>query len=151
MARLIDVYPYRKNNKENRIEFLILKRAASVSYAGQWRMVGGKVKTGEEAWQAGLRELKEETALEPALYWTLPSVNHFYNHHNDQTELIPAFAAEVDGYSTIVLNREHTNYKWIEGKDISTFIHWPEQQRLMQMASKIIVNKELLNDWKISF
>lgn len=150
MARLIDVYPYRKNG-EDRVEFLILRRSVSVSYSGQWRMVGGKVKAGEKAWQAGLRELKEETALEPELYWTIPSINHFYNHRDDRTELIPAFAAEIDRGSRIILNREHTDYKWIEGKDMSTFIHWPEQHRLMQLANKIITNKELLDDWKISF
>lgn len=149
MARLIDVYPYRKDHK-NRIEFLILKRSSSVPYAGQWRMMGGKVAEDEKAWEAGLRELKEETALDPQLYWATPSVNHFYYHRADRTELIPAFAAEVGMNSTIVLNREHTEYKWIEAKDIGTFIHWPEQRRLMKLMQQILTNRKLLDDWIIS-
>ena len=61
MARLVDVYPYRFRADE--IEFLLLKRAGNVQYAGQWRMVAGKVMESEKAWQAGLRELEEVTTF----------------------------------------------------------------------------------------
>lgn len=45
--RLVDVYPYR--TKAQRHEFLIFKRSAQKKYAGQWRMVGGKIEKGEQA------------------------------------------------------------------------------------------------------
>ena len=33
-------------------------------YGGQWRMIGGKIKENELAWQAALREFDEETGLD---------------------------------------------------------------------------------------
>ena len=76
-VRVVDVYPYRLD--ENHLpEFLLVRRAAGLVYAGQWRMIGGKVDAGETAWQAALRELREETGLTPTRFWSLPSVNHFY-------------------------------------------------------------------------
>ena len=50
MKKLIDAYVYRDSSKD--IEFLILQRAKNKIYAGQWRMVGGKVKENEDYAQA---------------------------------------------------------------------------------------------------
>lgn len=146
--RLIDVYPYR--SKAGRNEFLILKRSGNKRYAGQWRMIGGKIEDGERAWEAGLRELHEEISAFPNLYWTLPSINHFYNHRNDKIELIPAFAAELPYDERIILNEEHTEYKWIESKEVASFIAWPEQRRLIHTANSILTDQKILKDWKIS-
>lgn len=144
----MDVYPYLKS-KPGSIHFLIFKRSKNVQYSGQWRMVGGKVEDDETAWEAGLRELQEESGARPKLYWNIPSVNHFYNKRLDKVELIPAFAAELSPSQNIVLNREHSEFKWIEISQINTFIAWPEQQRLMKLVGSIISNKQLLDDWKI--
>lgn len=147
--RLIDVYPYR--SKAGRHEFLILKRSAHKQYAGQWRMIGGKIEEGETAWKAGLRELKEETAAVPDLYWAMPSLNHFYNHRSDEIELIPAFAARLASHTEIILNEEHTEYKWVESREVDSFVVWPEQRRLITLANTILTSQKILEDWKIPF
>ena len=64
MKKLIDAYIYREVSNE--IEFLILQRAENRIYAGQWRMVGGKVKQNEEYAHAALREIEEEVQLRPS-------------------------------------------------------------------------------------
>lgn len=149
-ARLIDVYAYRMNESGG-FEFLILKRSPKKQYAGQWRMVGGKIKEEEQAWEAGLRELREETSADPVNFWTLLSLNHFYDPQTDDIELIPAFAAELSSQKEIVLNEEHTEYKWIESKEAQQFIAWPEQYRLISLAHSILTAHNILEDWKISF
>lgn len=146
--RLVDVYPYRMQASE--VEFLILKRSSHKIYAGQWRMIGGKIEDNEQAWEAGLRELKEETTLSPLLYWVIPSINHFYNHRNNEIELIPAFAAELQLESEIKLNEEHSEYKWIDSWDVDDYLPWPEQKRLLKLAHEIISNQQILEDWIIS-
>lgn len=143
------MYPYRLQATD--IEFLILKRSSHKVYAGQWRMIGGKIEEDEQAWEAGLRELKEETTLSPELYWVLPSINHFYIHRNNEIELIPAFAAELVFDSQIELNEEHSEYKWIDNKDVDKYLPWPEQKRLINLAHRILSNQQIIEDWKISF
>lgn len=147
--RLVDVYPYRSKAGKN--EFLIVKRSSHKIYAGQWRMIGGKIEEGEMAWEAGLRELKEETSNVPNLFWVLPSLNHFYNHRSNNIELIPAFAARLEYDSEIVLNEEHTEYKWIKCSKMEQFVPWPEQRRLITLADSILSNQQILEDWKITF
>lgn len=146
--KVIDVYPYRLIN--SRPEFLLFRRAKGKIYQGQWRMIGGKVKENETSWQAGLRELKEETGLVPQKFWTLPDINSFYEHKTDQILLIPAFAAEIDPNQSPVLDEEHTEYRWADAEKAKSFIPWPEQIRLIQLTHNIITSNQILDDWLVS-
>jgi dihydroneopterin triphosphate diphosphatase len=127
--RLIDVYPYRWVQEGP--ELLLLRRSESVVYAGQWRMVGGKIRPGEKAWEAALRELKEETGADPVRFWSVPSMNAFYEWQHDRVHLIPVFAAELA--DDPVLDDEHTGFKWVTQEVAETLILWPEQRRLCRL------------------
>lgn len=147
MSRLVDIYPYSKDNNE--LKFLIFKRANNVIYSGQWRMIGGKVKEGEKATEAALRELKEETKLIPNLFWVLPSINQFYDRSSGVIRHVPAFAAEVNANAEIQLNHEHSSYTWISKDDLNDYLSWPEQKRLMKLLSNIVSNNQILEEWII--
>ncbi|MDX1418546.1 MAG: NUDIX domain-containing protein [Rubricoccaceae bacterium] len=134
-VRVVDVYPYRV--ADGRVpEFLLARRAAGIVYAGQWRMIGGKVDRGETAWEAALRELHEETARRPVRFWALPSVNHFYEWQRDTVALVPAFAAELDGEP--VLDAEHDAFVWLPAEAAAARLAWPEQQRLLRLADALL-------------
>lgn len=145
--KLIDLYPYRVVDSE--VSFLLFRRAKGKIYEGQWRMIGGKVKAQETYWQAALRELKEETNLVPKNFWTIPSINQFYEHSSDKILSIPAFAAEIHRDETIQLDDEHTEFRWIQPKEASTYIQWPEQIRLIELTNKLITSNKILDDWRV--
>lgn len=147
MPHLVDVYPYFK--EQNKVNFLIFKRSAEVIYPNQWRMIGGKVRQSETFYEAGLRELKEESTLVPKLFWTIPSLNQFYDYQSDTIRTIPAFGAEVNPHDTITLNHEHSDYRWISIEEIGKYIAWPEQQRLMKLLAKIVTHNQILEEWII--
>jgi len=133
-VRVVDVYPYRMRG--DALELLLLRRACKASYAGAWRMVGGKIETDETAWQAALRELREETALTPERFWAIPSLNRFYEWQHDRVNLIPAFAAEVEGRP--VLNHEHDAFAWFGADAAVERLQWPEQQRLVRLLCTML-------------
>lgn len=147
MMSLVDVYPYRMF--EEQIEFLICKRSQYTVYPGQWRMIGGKVQRNETRWQAAIRELEEETGVRPVRFWTLPSLNHFYDHEADTVRLIPAFAARLPEDSRIALDEEHDEYKWIAVDEIDSYIEWPEQKRLMKLTHRILTKSRIIDEWEI--
>lgn len=149
MKKLIDAYPYRVRN--GKPEFLILKRSEKKIYANQWRMVGGKVKDGEKYFEAALREIKEETGLKPVKFWTVPSVNRFYEAATDCIYTIPGFAAEVDYDAHPDLDDEHSGYKWVHINAVASYIKWPEQRRLMNLIHEILTVQsfEILPEWLI--
>lgn len=145
--KLIDVYPYRISSFGH--EFLLLKRSAQVEYGQQWRMIGGKVRNGEKAYEAAYRELKEETGVFPRNMWTLPKVNQFYSANDDEVYTIPAFAAELSNSTEIELNHEHSEYEWIAPKLITERTYWPEQESLWMLLDKILTEKSILLEWMI--
>jgi len=145
MKKLIDAYIYRESSKN--IEFLILQRAKNKIYAGQWRMVGGKVKENEDYADAALREIQEEIHLTPSFFWVVPSVNTFFEAKTNQILHIPAFAAKAPDSFSPTLDDEHTQYKWISVSQISTHIFWPEQQRLMKMIATLVQNGHVVTEW----
>lgn len=133
-VRVVDVYPYRL--KESKIEYLLLRRSGGVSYAGQWRMIGGKIESGETAWQTALREVLEETGLHPVNLWTIPSANTFYEWQHDRMNVIPAFAAELTGEP--VTDHEHEEYGWFDVAEAVERLRWPEQRRLLELSSRMV-------------
>ncbi len=146
--KLIDLYPYRKI--ENKVEFLLLKRAEGEIYDGQWRMIGGKVEEDETHWEAALRELDEETGLKSTKFWTIPSLNHFYEWETDEILLIPAFAAEIKPAHSVTLDKEHSKAKWFNINEASERIIWPEQRRLLKLLHNIVTSNQILEDWLVS-
>jgi len=132
--RVVDVYPYRFH--AGNLQFLLLRRASDVEYAGQWRMLVGKIDADETAWQTALREVREETGQAPTRLWTLPSVNHFYEWQQDRINLIPAFAAELDHNPT--LNHEHDAFSWLAPQVAASRTDWPEQQRLLRLTTRLL-------------
>jgi dihydroneopterin triphosphate diphosphatase len=135
VVRVVDVYAYRFR-AEGTPEFLLLHRAPGQRYAGAWRMVGGKIEQGESAWQAGLRETEEELGLRPVRFWSLPSVNMFYDWANDRVQLAPAFAAEMTGEPT--LNAEHDGYRWLAAREAVQMLQWSEQRRLLALSEEVL-------------
>jgi dATP pyrophosphohydrolase len=135
-VRVVDVYPYRKEAVNP--EFLLLHRAPGTTYAGQWRMVGGKIKEDEAAWETARREVTEETGHSPTRLWTLPSVNAFYEWQDDRINLIPAFAAALP--ADPVLDDEHDAFAWLPTPEAVDRLARPEQQRLLRLADRILRN-----------
>lgn len=133
-VRVVDVYPYRTVSANP--EFLLLRRAPAAEYAGQWRMVGGKIEDDEAAWETALRELEEETGHTPSRFWAVPSVNAFYEWGNDRVNLIPAFAAALP--DDPVLDDEHDAFAWLTTREAVDRLAWSEQQRLLRLADRTL-------------
>lgn len=148
LKKLIDVYPY-KLTPEKKPLFLILKRAEGKIYEGQWRMIGGKVENSETRWEAAVREFKEETNLAPELFWTVPTINHFYEAGSDLVHIIPAFGAQISKNAEPVLDGEHSRFKWIEAEQSELYIYWPEQIRIIHLINKILLKGKILKEWTI--
>ncbi|MCH8556369.1 MAG: NUDIX pyrophosphatase [Balneolia bacterium] len=146
---LVDVYVY--SLKSNKPYFLLLKRSDEVIYAGEWRMVGGKIKTGETASEAAQREFSEETALNMQQFWCVPTVNSFFDFKRNITHHIPVFAVKCEAESVPELNHEHSDYAWVNETEAMSLVLWPEQRRCITLVSRLLEKPELSREWLIEF
>ena len=111
ISRVIDAYVFRKTN--NGVNFLLLKRAETKIYEHLWQGVAGKIEQGETATEAAVRELKEETGLEPFRMFVADHVSQFYEANKNRMNLIPVFGIEVES-DEVKLSDEHSKFVWAD-------------------------------------
>ncbi|MCB0279821.1 MAG: NUDIX domain-containing protein [Calditrichaeota bacterium] len=149
VSKFVDCHVFVR--KKNTFHFLLLKRAADLRYPNTWQQVQGKVEPGETAWQAALRELKEETGLSPVQFWNVDFLNRFYYPQTDETYQFPVFAAEVRN-KTVRLSHEHSDYKWIDYPNCKELVIWESQKQALDIIYQDIClerHAEKLNFLKI--
>ncbi|WP_196160045.1 NUDIX pyrophosphatase [Reinekea sp. G2M2-21] len=91
-------------------EALLLKR--SPEDGGFWSYVSGGVELGETGPEAALREIFEETGLSPVELYSADFIEQYYQASKNRIMLLPLFVAFVETSDLIVLNHEHTEYRW---------------------------------------
>ena len=142
--RVIDAYIYRKT-KEG-IKYLILKRAKTIMYEHLWQGVAGKIEKGEQSWQAAIRELKEETGLDPLKIFVADHVSKFYETHGDRINLVPVFGVEVAS-DIVLLSSEHSDFKWVDYDSACSYLVWEGQKKGITVVNEMIISNDDRMKW----
>ena len=120
-------------------EFLQLRRVPGDYMGGAWSTVRGGIETKEKAWEAALRELREETGIEPREFFQLDTVDVFYLHGDDTLWHCPGFCAVVDPDVKVTLNSEHDAFRWVKRANIDREFMWPgERAQLAELCREIL-------------
>ena len=143
-VRVIDAYVYRKTMKA--IEFLILKRAKTKIYEHLWQGVAGKIEEGEKAWEAAIRELREETGLTPLKVFIADHVSSFYEKHGNRLNFVPVFGIEVDSQK-VILSTEHCDFKWVKLDVGLSHLVWNGQKRGIQVVNDMVISNDDRMRW----
>ncbi len=142
--RVIDAYVFRRT--ESGLSFLLLKRAKTKIYEHLWQGVAGKIEKDETAWQAAIRELKEETCLTPFKMFTADHVSKFYEAYQDRINLVPVFGIEVSS-KKIVLSDEHCDYKWVSFDEAYETLVWRGQKAGISAVNEMVLSGDDRMRW----
>tara|TARA_X000000368_G_C22695284_1_gene564378 strand:- start:139 stop:621 length:483 start_codon:yes stop_codon:yes gene_type:complete len=144
--RVIDSYVYKKS--DNGFDFLILKRADTKIYEHLWQGVAGKIEKNEKSWQAAIRELKEETGLNPRKIFIADHVSKFYEAHQDRINFVPVFGIEVNN-EKVTLSNEHCDYKWVDFETASSHLVWNGQKKGIHAVNQMILSNDDRMKWSL--
>lgn len=121
---------------------MLLARRADAYLDGAWSYIAGHVEAGETGWQAALRELREETALQPESFWATSYCESFYLAQSDSIELVPAFVARIADDAQVRLNGEHSAFRWVTLDEAAALLPFGSQRDLLAHVRREFVERE---------
>ena len=136
-VRVVDCYIFSQKGKD--IHYLLLKRNKNRIYEHLWQGVAGKIEKDETAWQAAIRELKEETSLKPFRMFAVDYISTFYESHYDRVNLVPVFGIEVKDRK-VILSEEHIDYEWLSFRDAYERLPWNGQKKGLSIVNDMITS-----------
>lgn len=132
--------------ENGKMKFLLLKRSPDEKYPNIWQMVTGKIKNGEKAFEAALRELKEETSLVAEELYSVPFVNSVYLSETDEVCMIPVFLCRVNENDQIKISHEHQEFRWVDVEEAEKMLNWEGQKKSIRLINDYWFNsREKLN------
>ena len=143
-VRVVDCYVYRQT--DDGLKFLLMKRNLNKIYEHLWQGVAGKIEDGETASEAAVRELKEETGLDPVNMFVADHVSRFYEVHGDRVNLVPVFGMEVDS-DEVMLSEEHVDFKWVTIKEALNTLVWNGQKEGIQTVHDMVISDDDRMRW----
>ena len=140
----VDSYVYRWD--ESDLKYLLLKRHEAKIYGHLWQGVAGQLEDGETAVETVIRELKEETGLEPAKLFVVDHVSSFYQSYKDRMHLVPIFGVEVDS-EEVILSEEHTEYRWVNFQSALELMTWSKQKEAISALNGMLLSGDDRLKW----
>ncbi|MGD6801874.1 NUDIX hydrolase [Rossellomorea aquimaris] len=119
---------------------LLLKRNSEVLDEA-WCYIGGRIEQGEKAWEAALREIHEETGLEGVVLYTSNKFDQFYSPSENYIYLAPVFVGFVDEGLEVILNDEHSDFKWFSFEEAIETASLPGNDEVLRFIEKHFVKK----------
>jgi dATP pyrophosphohydrolase len=123
------------------VKYLVLKRSDNQKYPNIWQMVTGKVRENEKAFEAAIREVKEETSIKVNKLWIVPHVNSFYNAEDNSVNLIPVFLSVIEPNLEVNISSEHQDYQWVKKSDAKNLFAWPGQAKSLEIINDYLKKK----------
>lgn len=133
-VRIVDTYIFIREKSE--LKFLLLRRSPGKIYADLWQSVTGKIKPGEKAWEASLRELREETGLEAKNIFSADHISTFYEAEFDTINMVPVFGIEVEDQD-VVLSDEHSAFTWVNFPEAEKLLSWAGQKKGLKAVAEM--------------
>lgn len=120
---------------------LLLRRANTDSFPGEWFYITGSVEEDETAAQAALRELFEETALTVEELYSADLCEQFYEPDRGSISVMPVFCAYVSKGSEPKLNDEHDAWEWLDVRAASQRVCLGSQRHVLAEIEREFVSR----------
>ncbi|KZK84682.1 RNA pyrophosphohydrolase [Pseudovibrio sp. Ad13] len=126
-----------KNTQEPQV--LLLHRLKPPVHT--WSQIVGGIEAGETAWQAMLREVREETGIVLDNLWSADADIRFYIPEKNSFVILPVFVADVPHDTSITINEEHDTYQWFSFADAKALMSFREQRNMLDLIEDEFITR----------
>jgi dATP pyrophosphohydrolase len=121
-------------------EVLLLRRNHTL--VGEWCQVVGSIEEGEKAWEAALREVREETGLKCSRLYSADICEQFYESDRDAISMLPVFVGFVEANTTVTINHEHSEFRWVSFEAALGMVTFAGQRHVLRHVEAEFVERE---------
>jgi 8-oxo-dGTP diphosphatase len=129
----------------DRLEILLIRRAAHRIFPGLWQCVTGGIEAGERVPAAAMREVAEETGLGPdeiEAWFDLDQVAPFYDEGTDAVVVSAIFAARVRPDAEPRASWEHDGLRWVPASEAPRLAIWPSYAESIRRVREQLLDPE---------
>ena len=129
-----------------RLEILLIRRAASRIFPGLWQCVTGGVEPGERVPMAAIREVEEETGLgrgRVEAWYDLDQVAPFYDEGADGVVVSAIFAARARPDADARTSHEHDGLRWVPADVAPAIAIWPSYAESVRRIRDLLLDPAL--------
>lgn len=135
---IIQSIVYRK--KGQKFEILLLKR--TTERGGFWNVINGTLELQDSIINCRKRELFEETGIQDAVNWSDEIHRFSFKYHSD-VFVVVVFAAKVFEDQKVVINNEHTEYRWVSFDRAINLLKFDDDKTALQNFREKLRNDKL--------
>lgn len=135
-----------RRSDADRLEILLIRRAAHRIFPGLWQCVTGGVEPGERIPAAAMREVREETGLGPdqvERFYDLDHVAPFYDEGVDAVVVSAIFAARVRPDARPRESWEHDGLRWVPAEEAPRLAVWPSYAESIRRVREQLLDPAL--------
>ncbi|WP_338029497.1 NUDIX domain-containing protein [Gracilibacillus alcaliphilus] len=96
---------------------------------------------GEKAWEFALREIEEKTGITKVSLYTSNKFDQFYSPNENYIYIAPVFVGYVDVEQHVILNYEHSEYKWLSFNEAMEQVALPGNDEVLTFIEKHFVKR----------
>jgi type II secretory ATPase GspE/PulE/Tfp pilus assembly ATPase PilB-like protein/8-oxo-dGTP pyrophosphatase MutT (NUDIX family) len=132
---VVELFVIKHNGGDWRV--LTLQRALDGKRPGSWETVYGKIDAREKPEKAAVRELMEETGLNPESLYNV-TVSSFHLHASRTIQMCITFAAFVADDALVTLSDEHRRFEWLTVDGACDRFTWPREAHALRDAHHLL-------------